>query len=143
MKQFKITHTHTSAHHALKRLTALALSVLLLLMPVQSVLAAGTDTDVPIGADKLEEKISESVLLYLGSNLARVRGTLAPIDIGRNGTAPFIHENRTMVPIRFLAESVGGMFPMMPKQARPPSPWRTTSPSAREIAPCGSTASPF
>ncbi len=60
------------------------------------------------GAAAQPSQMSGAVMLYVGSNLARVRDVLTPIDPGRNGTAPFLLEGRTMVPVRFLAESVGG-----------------------------------
>lgn len=60
-------------------------------------------------ASTAEVKLADSVLLYIGSNLARVRNVLTPIDPGRNGTAPFIVNGRTLVPIRFLAESTGAV----------------------------------
>jgi inhibitor of cysteine peptidase len=58
-------------------------------------------------ASTVEAKLADSVVLYIGSNLARVRNKLTPIDPGRSGTAPFVVKDRTMVPIRFLAESTG------------------------------------
>ena len=101
----------------MKKRLALLLAFLVLSMSIQTFHPqqgfAETTTPATVGTgvqlpEALEARVSESVILYLGSNLARNRGTLTPIDIGRNGTAPFLQDNRTMVPIRFLAESVGG-----------------------------------
>lgn len=73
--------------------------------PVLQTHAAEPSLDTQVS---FESRIDDAVILYLGSNLAKRQGLLTPIDIGRNGTAPFLQDGHTMVPIRFLAESLGG-----------------------------------
>lgn len=52
---------------------------------------------------------SQSVLLLIGSNSAKIQNMVVPIDAGRASTVPYLSRGRTMAPIRFLAESVGAV----------------------------------
>ena len=104
--------THASAfrriHHA-KRLAVFLLALILTVscFPGTDGSMLRADAATITGEATLQAKLAQSVLLYVGSNLARVRDVLTPIDPGRNGTAPFLVDGRTMVPVRFLAESAG------------------------------------
>ncbi len=109
------------------RIAAVCLTLLMILtgpFPGPSVLKAATpDTSgtpvtpatpvasvsLPASASTLDAKLAASVMLYVGSNLARINNELVPIDPGKNGTAPFVVSGTTLVPVRFLAESTGGV----------------------------------
>jgi len=94
-----------------RTLTVLLLCLTLLAGPLPGPgMSRAAETGTVASASPLstiEAKLAESVVLYVGSNLARVRNELTPIDPGMNGTAPFIVSGYTLVPVRFLAESAG------------------------------------
>jgi inhibitor of cysteine peptidase len=60
------------------------------------------DTDI------IRERLNESVILYVGSPVAYVKGVETRIDPGNIEVTPVISDNVEMVPVRFIAESLGG-----------------------------------
>ncbi|MBR5586505.1 MAG: copper amine oxidase N-terminal domain-containing protein [Clostridia bacterium] len=45
---------------------------------------------------------SDQVVMYIGANRAFINGIILPLD-----SAPFVSEDRTYVPLRFIGESLG------------------------------------
>lgn len=54
------------------------------------------------------DKLSESIILYVGSPLAYVSNVQTQIDPANEEITPVIIDNVEMVPVRFIAESLGG-----------------------------------
>ena len=57
--------------------------------------------------DKLTEKENESVALLIGSPKAIAKGKSAFVDPDNTNVQPLISDGRTLVPVRFIAESFG------------------------------------
>ena len=58
--------------------------------------------------DESDEMLDNSIIFRIGSPRALVNGKIEYIDEGNKYLAPFIDEaNRTLVPVRFIAESLG------------------------------------
>ncbi len=60
-------------------------------------------------ADTAKATVEVSIALYVGSPLAHVAGVQTQIDPGNIEVTPVIINNVEMVPIRFIAESLGGV----------------------------------
>lgn len=60
-------------------------------------------------ADNTKVGVDEDIVLYVGSPLAYVGGVQTQIDPGNIEVTPVIIDNVEMVPIRFIAESLGGV----------------------------------
>jgi len=58
-------------------------------------------------SDKAKEKIKEAVVLKVGSNKAYVRGEEKEIDKDNPQVKPEVKDGRTLVVLRFVAESLG------------------------------------
>ena len=56
---------------------------------------------------QLKEKIQDSVVLYIGQSKTYVNGEETVVDTTNSNVAPFIKDGRTLVPIRFISESLG------------------------------------
>lgn len=54
-----------------------------------------------------EERLSAAVALYPGSMYSLVKGSLVRIDMSNELITPFVQNGRTLVPVRFIAESFG------------------------------------
>lgn len=57
--------------------------------------------------DALAEKMNKSLFLFVGSPISYVDGVEKRIDADNSKVAPSIKEGRTLVPVRFIAESFG------------------------------------
>lgn len=72
--------------------------------------AAFSETSAPTAkADTVKATDKGSIILYVGSPLAYVDGAQTQIDPGNIEVTPVIINNVEMVPIRFIAESLGGV----------------------------------
>jgi inhibitor of cysteine peptidase len=60
-------------------------------------------------SDNARGRLEESVILYVGSPVAYVNGAETRIDPGNIEVTPIIADNVEMVPVRFIAESMGGI----------------------------------
>ena len=65
-----------------------------------------TSTTQPADEDFLE-KFKESVILYLGESKALVNNKETSIDSNNPEVVPFAQDGRTLVPVRFISESLG------------------------------------
>ena len=76
-----------------------------------SVSAVETDSVVAAQSDEEPEVIrvrkSGTVFLQIGNYAAVTDGKLTWIDLANKNVIPYIKEDRTMVPLRFLTESLG------------------------------------
>ncbi|MFZ5987968.1 MAG: stalk domain-containing protein, partial [Bacillota bacterium] len=54
-----------------------------------------------------QERTSNSVILFIGSNKAYNNNIMTYIDAGNPGVKPVISGGRTLVPVRFISESLG------------------------------------
>ena len=59
-------------------------------------------------AGSASDRLKESVILYVGSPVAYVNGVETRIDPGNIEVTPVIADNVEIVPVRFIAESLGG-----------------------------------
>jgi hypothetical protein len=59
---------------------------------------------------------SNTIDLWIGQNIAQVNGTATPIDSTNSVVAPIIVNGRTMLPMRFIAESLGCQVNWDPSQ---------------------------
>jgi len=55
----------------------------------------------------INERLKEAIVLYIGSPKAIVNGNEMPIDSQNSGVSPMVENSRTLVPLRFIAESLG------------------------------------
>ncbi|MHC1679197.1 MAG: stalk domain-containing protein [Candidatus Cryosericum sp.] len=79
------------------------------LLPIRAVIEALGGT---VAWDVANQKVTltlrhTTVILWIGQQAARVNGELRPIDPGNSLVVPRIINSRTMLPIRFVAESLG------------------------------------
>jgi inhibitor of cysteine peptidase len=80
--------------------------------PTAKVVAMGEAVDYTAenyAADTARSDIEASIVLYVGSPMAYVGGVQTQIDPGNIEVTPVIIDNVEMVPIRFIAESLGGV----------------------------------
>jgi len=80
--------------------------------PTAKVVAAGKTVDYEAenyAADTAGSVTDSGIVLYVGSPKAYVGGVLTQIDPGNIEVTPVIIDNVEMVPIRFVAESLGGV----------------------------------
>lgn len=77
----------------------------------ESVSAAETDSVVAAQSDEEPEEIrlrkADTIFLQIGNYAAVTDGKLTWIDLANKNVIPYIKEDRTMVPLRFLTESLG------------------------------------
>ena len=70
--------------------------------------AETTITAVASSDSSIDSKIKGSIILYVGSPMAYVNGAEKRIDPANLEVTPVIIKNTEMVPVRFIAESLGG-----------------------------------
>jgi len=80
------------------------------LMPIRFVAEA---IGAEVGWDEETRKVTltlglRMIELWIGNPLARINGKVMPIDPSNTAVFPFISENRTYIPLRFVAESLLG-----------------------------------
>lgn len=93
------------------RKRALALLLLfILLFPLTASFRA-----IPASAWGVNDRLNDAVVLYIGSPIAYVNNAVMPIDRHYPSTAPFIQKDRTLAPVRFIAESVGAQVAYFPE----------------------------
>lgn len=73
--------------------------------------SGGNSVNTESGYDKL----NEAIILYVGSPVAYVNGAETRIDPANIEVTPVIINNVEMVPVRFIAESLGGSVQWNPK----------------------------
>jgi len=56
---------------------------------------------------EVTQKISDAVVLYIGSSKAYVNGNEGIVDSTNIAVTPFIEGSRTLVPVRFISENLG------------------------------------
>ena len=66
------------------------------------------DYDTPISIEMVKYSMKKNIVLYVGAGKALVEGTAQPIDASNTEVHPFIQDSSTMVPARFIIESLGG-----------------------------------
>ena len=67
-----------------------------------------TDYDTPISSQMLRCRMQNETAFYIGSSKALRNGIAEYIDEADNSIAPYIKDNCTMLPMRYLIESLGG-----------------------------------
>jgi len=80
--------------------------------PTANVVAMGEAVDYTAenyAADTAGSDTESSIILYVGSPIAYVGGVQTRIDPGNIEITPVVMDNVEMVPIRFIAESLGGV----------------------------------
>lgn len=86
----------------MKKLSSLFLVFLLVLAMV--VPASGFDEGIPV---KIQNVNEYDLALYIGSPLTISNGVIKPLDSDNPNVAPIIHKDRTLVPLRAIAEHFG------------------------------------
>lgn len=88
-----------------------ALLVVLVLSLSFGVFAQDSDSSVTAEEDAFEESIrlrkSDVIFLHIGNYATVSNGTLTWIDLENKEVKPYIKNDRTMVPLRFLTEEMG------------------------------------
>ncbi len=70
-------------------------------------LVVAENTENTKKAEELAARKSGTIFLQIGNYAAVTEGKLTWIDLGNKNVIPYIKEDRTMVPLRFLTESLG------------------------------------
>ena len=70
---------------------------------IEAVMNGNTKTEINVPTNKL----GKAVMLYLGSPKAYVMGKETKVDTTNDAVVPFTENDRTLVPVRFIAESFG------------------------------------
>ncbi|MGI6751157.1 MAG: copper amine oxidase N-terminal domain-containing protein [Anaerovoracaceae bacterium] len=82
--------------------------------------SGGGGSSPPIVEERVKavnKRIKESLVFQIGNSKASSKGEIAYIDEENKDVAPFIDENsRTMIPVRFIAESLGASVNWDPKE---------------------------
>lgn len=58
-------------------------------------------------ASDINSSLDSSIVLYIGSNKAYVNNVEKPIDANNMAVTPIVQQNRTILPVRFVSESIG------------------------------------
>ncbi len=74
----------------------------ILIMPMQASIAE------EMGNSKsVEERLKNAVVLYIGSSQAMVNNKETQVDSSNSEVKPYVKDSRTLVPVRFISESMG------------------------------------
>ncbi|OPZ89544.1 MAG: Beta propeller domain protein [Firmicutes bacterium ADurb.Bin419] len=55
----------------------------------------------------MEERLKNAVVLYIGSSQAMVNNKETQVDSSNSDVKPYVKDSRTLVPVRFISESMG------------------------------------
>ena len=64
--------------------------------------------DISVPIEVVKESIKDSLVLFVGSPMASVNGVKRLVDTQNSNVMPVIKDERTLVPVRLIAESFGG-----------------------------------
>lgn len=84
------------------RLMSILALAAIVLVPMQLSEASGTKV-----GKSMEERLSNAVVLYIGSSQAMVNNKETQVDSSNSKVKPFVKESRTLVPVRFITEGMG------------------------------------
>lgn len=65
-------------------------------------------TKISIASPDIEKRLEGAVMLYIGSPCAYLKNAEVQIDADNPEVMPIVRDQRTLVPARFIAESLGG-----------------------------------
>ncbi|WP_010681122.1 beta-propeller domain-containing protein [Acetivibrio cellulolyticus] len=88
----------------MKMLSILAL-LAIAIMPVKTFIAVEANNST--SPKSMEERLNNAVVLYIGSSQAMVNNKETQVDSSNADVKPFVKESRTLVPVRFITESMG------------------------------------
>jgi len=88
----------------ISKLLGLLIFLLIAAAPIYSIV---TSEEIPAAQKSLEERLKDSVVLYVGSSQALVNNKETQVDSSNPKVKPFIKESRTLVPVRFITEALG------------------------------------
>lgn len=88
----------------IKLLSVLALFTILM-MPMQASIA-GEVSDSKT-SKSAEERLKNAIVLYIGSSQAMVNNKETQVDSSNSQVKPYVKDSRTLVPVRFISESMG------------------------------------
>lgn len=63
--------------------------------------------EIKTGSLSLQERLNNAIALYVGSSQAYVNNTEKQVDPENAQVKPFVKDGRTLVPVRFISESLG------------------------------------
>ncbi|AEV70471.1 beta-propeller domain-containing protein [Acetivibrio clariflavus] len=88
----------------ISKLLSLLTFLLIAVTPIYSIVIS---EEIPAAQKSLEERLKDSVVLYVGSSQALVNNKEIQVDSSNPKVKPFIKESRTLVPVRFISEAMG------------------------------------
>lgn len=87
------------------KLLCIATLIALIVVPMQLSFAGSTENGS--NPQSIEERLKDAVALYIGSSQAFVNNVERQVDSTNANVKPFVKDGRTLVPVRFVSESLG------------------------------------
>ncbi len=88
----------------IKLLSVLTLFTILII-PMQASIAGEVSNSK--NQKSMEERLKNAVVLYIGSSQAMVNNKETQVDSSNSDVKPYVKDSRTLVPVRFISESMG------------------------------------